>query len=62
MIFAGTPATVQLSGTSFTTTAPAATVTLFPICTGPIIVTLAPSDTLLPIVGLPLSVFPSVVQ
>ena len=42
--------------------APAATVTLFPTCTGPIIVTLAPSDTLLPIVGLPLSVLPSVVQ
>lgn len=42
----------------FTTTEPAAPIiTLFPTCTGPIIVTLAPSATLLPIVGLPFSVF-----
>lgn len=58
----GFPTAMQLSRISFTTTEPAPIITLFPTCTGPIIVTLAPSATLLPIVGLPFSVFPSVVQ
>ena len=39
MIFAGTPATTQLSGMSLFTTAPAAMVTLFPMLMGASIVT-----------------------
>ena len=50
MIFAGTPATTQLSGTSFATTAPAATTTLFPIVTPGSIVQLPPIYTSFPIV------------
>ena len=61
-IRAGFPATTQLSGTSFTTTLPAPTTTLFPIRTFPIIVTLAPSHTLSPITGRPFFPAPKVVQ
>lgn len=43
MIFAGTPATTQLSGISFVTTAPAAIVTLLPIVIGPITIEFAPN-------------------
>ena len=48
---AGTPATVAFSGTSFTTTAPAAIVALFPICTSSTIETCGPMYTLSPIVA-----------
>ena len=46
MIFAGTPATRQLSGTSFVTTAPAAITLFSPIVTPGIIETLAPIQQL----------------
>lgn len=50
-MYAGTPTTVQLSGTSFTTTAFAPITTLFPILTFPIIFAPDETVTLLPIVG-----------
>lgn len=59
---AGLPAATQLSGMSLTTTDPAPIVTLLPIEIPPIIVTLAPSETLLPIVGLPFLPAPIVVR
>ena len=63
--FAGLPATMALSGTSFTTTDPAPITTLFPIVICPIITTLGPIFTLSPIVGrksiLPSSLVPMVV-
>ena len=62
MTLAGFPAAIQLSGRSFTTTLPAPIVTLFPMRTLPMIVTLAPNDTLLPMTGLPYFVAPIVVQ
>jgi len=49
IIFAGTPATIALSGTSFTTTALGATNTLLPILIGPIILHPTESSTLSPI-------------
>ena len=49
IIFAGTPPTTQLSGTSFVTTAPAATTTLLPIVTPGKIVQLPPIQTSFPI-------------
>lgn len=61
----GLPTTVQLSGTSFVITVPAPTITLFPICISPMMITLAPNVTLLPIVGIrlfmPSFLFPNVV-
>ena len=51
IIFAGTPATTQLSGMSFVTTAPAATITLFPIFISPMTIAPAQIFTLLPIDG-----------
>lgn len=62
MTFAGFPAAIALSGILFTTTEPAPIVTLLPILTFPIIVTFAPKETLLPIVGLPFEVAPIVVH
>lgn len=59
---AGLPTTTELSGISFTTTEPAPIVTLLPIFTPPIITTLAPSETLSPIVGIPFLPEPNVVQ
>ena len=50
MILAGTPATTQLSGTSFVTTAPAAITELFPTVTPDNIWTPPPIQTLLPII------------
>ena len=47
--FAGTPPTMALAGTSFVTTAPAATMAFSPIVTPCRTVTLAPSHTRLPI-------------
>ena len=47
--FAGTPATTQLSGTSFVTTAPAATTTLFPMVTPGRMVQFPPIHTSRPI-------------
>ena len=47
--FAGTPATMALAGTSFVTTAPAATMALSPMVTPCSTVTFAPSHTFLPI-------------
>lgn len=55
MTLQGFPIATLLSGISFTTTEPAPIVTLFPTCTGPMIVTLAPNDTLSPITGSPLT-------
>ena len=56
IIFAGFPPTTTLAGTSFTTTAPAATTELSPIVTPGAITQLPPSHTLFPIVtGLPYS-------
>lgn len=52
IIFAGFPATTQLSGTSFTTTLPAPTTTLLPTCTFPMMVTFTPKVTLSPMIGL----------
>ena len=51
MMCAGTPATMQLSGTSFTTTALAPIMTLFPIRTGPRILAPAQISTLSPMMG-----------
>ncbi|KAI9302396.1 hypothetical protein BJ944DRAFT_270003 [Cunninghamella echinulata] len=54
MILAGTPATKTLSGTSFVTIAPAATVTPLPILTPGQIMTLPPIQQSFPIcIGLP---------
>lgn len=47
MIFAGTPATTQLSGTSLETTAPAATIALFPMVTPGSMVQLPPTPLLI---------------
>lgn len=60
MILAGFPATTQLSGTSLTTTLPAPIITLLPIVIPPIIVTEAPQETLLPIIGRPVPFAPIV--
>ena len=54
MTLAGFPATIAFAGTSFTTTDPAAMITLSPICMLPIHVTLTPNVTLFPIHGLSL--------
>lgn len=66
IILAGFPATAQLSGTSLITTLPAPIITLFPIVISPIIVALAPIETLSPIVGtrllFPCTLFPIVVN
>ena len=48
IIFAGTPPTIALSGTSFTTTAFGATVTLLPILIFPITLHPTASSTLSP--------------
>lgn len=53
MIRAFSQTTVELSGTSDTTIAPAPIFTLFPIRILPIIVAPAPINTLFPIIGLP---------
>ena len=52
IIFAGTPPTIALSGTSFTTTAFGATVTLLPILIFPITLHPTASSTLSPIVAI----------
>ena len=49
IIFAGTPATTVFAGTSFVTTAPAATIALSPILTPRRIVALEPIQTFFPI-------------
>ena len=59
---AGLPAMTQLSGTSLTTTLPAPIVTLLPILIFLIIVTEAPQETLLPIIGRPPLLHSIVVQ
>lgn len=46
--------TIELSGTSKLTNAPGAIKTLFPILTPPIIIALALTQTLSPIIGTPL--------
>lgn len=58
MIFAGTPATTQLSGISFVTTAPAAIVTLLPIVIGPITIEFAPNLIFSPNIGFLVLGFP----
>ncbi len=49
MILAGLPATIQFEGTSLVTTAPAATITSFPILTPGRIIALVPIKQLFPI-------------
>jgi hypothetical protein len=51
IIRAGTPTTVQLSGTSFVTTAPAPIFTLSPILIPPMTIAPAPIKQFLPITG-----------
>lgn len=63
MIFAGTPATIALSGISFVTTALAPIVTLLPIVTEPIILHEMPKRQLSPTItdSSPFPLFPKTV-